>query len=143
MKFVSTSKLGEQVLEQFFEDKWEQFESKTNLLEHGYLVEYKQEYKAYFALSPVEENSYWLKSLYIKEGVPTAFPLAIIEAAIALANEKAASNLYVCSHQQSLNSLLSLLNFESHLVPHFAWDEIKDNGEWWRIDPAKVPHVNT
>ncbi|MRH43977.1 hypothetical protein GH741_15140 [Aquibacillus halophilus] len=142
MKLISTAQLDEHILEQFFEDKWNHFEQKQTLKQDGYLIEYQDLYKAYFSLSPVGKNAYWLKSLYIKEGVPASFPLAIIESSLALASEKGASSLFVYSHQQSLDSLLSLLNFQSQLTPSFAEEIQVGQGTWWEIDPRHATQLN-
>ncbi|MDL4839162.1 hypothetical protein [Aquibacillus rhizosphaerae] len=142
MKFVNTSNLKASVLHEFFEEKWETFDNQQSLREYGYLVEHKGVYQAYFALAPVEEQAFWLKSLYIKEGVPSSFPLAIIEASITLAKDNLGSYLYINSHQDALSSLLSLMNFEKKQEPFFAEGlECKD-GTWWKMDVTSIAQTN-
>ncbi|QDP41673.1 hypothetical protein [Radiobacillus deserti] len=134
MKFIHTADLEEKVLQDFFADKWNDFEEKESLKQYGYLVEYEGSYKAYFALSPVKRNGLWLKSLYMKEGVPATFPLAIMESAIALAKDKEGDFLFVYSHQTTLDTLLDMIHFTQVDTPAFAQELLKDQGNWWMIE---------
>ncbi|WP_077623457.1 hypothetical protein [Sediminibacillus massiliensis] len=131
MKLVKTLDVEENVLREFFDGKWEEISNQQSLKKFGYLVKYQDEYKGFFALSPVENNSYWLKSLYIKDGVPASFPLAVLESAIALAKEQAGNSLFIHSHQSVLDTLLSLLKFESSDIPKFAEYFTLKQGQWW------------
>ncbi|UFT98959.1 hypothetical protein KO561_17485 [Radiobacillus kanasensis] len=134
MKFIDTAGLDEKVLHDFFEEKWSQFEEKQSLKQYGYLVEHEGTYKAYFALSPVKSNGLWLKSLYMKEGVPATFPLAILESAIALAKEKEGESLFVYSHQTTLDTLLQMIHFKRVDTPAFAEELLENRGSWWKIE---------
>ncbi|MDC3416748.1 hypothetical protein [Aquibacillus salsiterrae] len=143
MNFVATETLNLTALETFFEKQWETIEDKATLHQDGFFVEEDGEYKAYFSLSPVDNGGYWLKSLYMKEGAPTTYPLAIIESSIALAREKGGKELYVFSHQSALNSLLSLLQFKQQEEPSFAGDSIYANGTWWKVILHQSTHQST
>lgn len=139
MKLVHTAELEDHIVEEFFEDKWIDLPDKHSLKQYGKFVEYQNEYKAFFALAPVQEQGYWLKSLYIKEGAPPSFPLAIIEASISLAKEQGGQDLFIYSHQQSLSSLLSLMQFKHQQAPAFAEGTQLTQGTWWKVDVTKVP----
>ncbi|WP_138420777.1 hypothetical protein [Aquibacillus sediminis] len=133
MKFVSTAELDPKVVEAFFEDKWDELEDRDQLVKNGYFIEYNGDYKGYFALTPVTDNAYWLKSLYLKQGVPAALPLTIIETATAITKQKQADDMYVFSHQQSLDTLLTMLQFETQEQPSFADQAPTKEGTWWKI----------
>ncbi|MDC3411780.1 hypothetical protein NC797_11055 [Aquibacillus sp. 3ASR75-11] len=134
MNVTSTLDMEEAVLRDFFEGKWDTFVDKESLHACGYLVDYQGQYQAFFALAPVVDGGYWLKSLYIKEGVPTTFPLTIIESSITLAKEKRASSLYVYSHQSALDRLLSILQFMPQEQPSFSKEIEAIGGNWWVMD---------
>ncbi|SDK15423.1 hypothetical protein [Sediminibacillus albus] len=131
MKLISASQLDDQALEVFFEGSWNTFSEQQSLREYGRLIDYQGEYKAFFALIPVEKSGYWLKSLYIKDGVPGSFPLAIIETAIAMASEQKGTGLFIHSHQPALDTLLSLLEFQKEPSPAFPEGQDLTEGQWW------------
>ncbi|WP_186576621.1 hypothetical protein [Aquibacillus kalidii] len=143
MKMISTENIQEEILVEFFEGKWEEMPDKTMLRQHGYLVEYQEQYKAYFALAPVKGDAFWLKSLYIKEGVPSSLPLSLIESAIAITRDKVVNGLFVYSHQQTLSSLLTLLGFKEQLSPAFADGLELKGGKWYKIEVNKVPQLKS
>ena len=133
MKFVQAIDQERSVLEEFFEDKWDNISDKQRIHQHGFFVDYQDEYKAFFALTPAGKSGVWLKNFYMKEGVPASLPLTIIESSVALAKEKGASHLYVFSHQQSLDSLLGLMQFQAVESPEFAEKQSLPPGTWWKI----------
>ncbi|MBM7571271.1 hypothetical protein [Aquibacillus albus] len=137
MDIIKADTVDKAVLAEFFEDKWDALEEKEALHRHGYFIEVEKEYQAFFALTPVSNSGCWLRSLYMKEGVPASLPLTIIESSIALARENGATDLYVYSHQPALNSLLSLLKFKQEQSPSFANKQI-EQGTWWRQDVTSV-----
>ncbi|MCT2538297.1 hypothetical protein NC661_10310 [Aquibacillus koreensis] len=143
MKLVSTANIEESVLRDFFEGKWDAFEDQQTLKAYGYFVEINEQYKAYFALAPVQASAYWLKSLYIKDGAPSSLPLAIIESSITLAREKKGAHVLIHSHQQALDALLEALQFENQSTPAFAEDIPElPAGKWWKTSVEKPVHVN-
>ncbi|QTN00874.1 hypothetical protein ERJ70_17230 [Sediminibacillus dalangtanensis] len=137
MKLIHTNRLDDQVLQRFFDGSWEAFRGKQNLKENGFLIEVQGEYKAFFALLPMERQVFWLKSLYIKEGVPSSFPWTVLETAMGLAGEKAADSVYIYSHQEALDTLLVLLQFEQAAFPSFAEGHVLPEGNWWKNSPGK------
>ncbi|WP_407269289.1 hypothetical protein [Radiobacillus sp. PE A8.2] len=142
MRIVPAVELGVEQLELFFEDKWEQLDGKQTLLEYGYVIEFQGKNQAFFALSPVAEQSYWLKRLYIKDKAPTSLPLAIIEAAITLAQEKYGDHIYVYSHITALDALLEALQFSKLKTSPFDVDVSIENGNWWNKPLAKRYQIN-
>ncbi len=137
MKLIHTNRLDDQVLQRFFAGSWEAFRGKHNVKENGFLIEVKGEYKAFFALLPMEDQVFWLKSLYIKEGVPSSFPWTVLETAMTLAGEKAADCVYIYSHQAALDTLLVLLQFEQAAFPSFAEGHALPEGTWWKSSFGK------
>ncbi|WP_053218083.1 hypothetical protein [Virgibacillus senegalensis] len=132
MKLIQTNRLDDQVLQRFFGGSWDIFRGKQKLKENGFLLEVQGECKAFFSLLPVEGQTFWLKSLYIKEGVPSSFPWTVLEASMTLAAEREADCIYIFSHQSALDTLLELVQFERADFPSFAEGHELPKGQWWK-----------
>jgi len=123
-----------ETMKEFFGERMEQLDDEEKLYEHGYYVEINRERKGFFALEPVEGESFWLKSLYLQPGVEPGVILSIFELVEAHAKEQGIPNIYVYSHQVGLDTLLQSQQY-TQLSDEDTPDSLKaqqgDEGRWW------------
>lgn len=107
---------------------------QDSLLKSGYLVEEKGQIIGCFMIEPIEQDSYWLKQLYITQTKARLLP-ALLEATLTLAKRKRAKKVFVFSHQPMVDIILSALQFhEDHTRNNFIKDKQYRQGTWWTYD---------
>lgn len=121
-------------MHQFFGERIENFEKPAELYEHGFYVELAEEKKGFFALCPVEDNSVWLKSLYIQQDMKPNFLLTLLEIIQAYAKEDNIDNIYVFCKQHTIERLLEAHQFQQ--LEEVGVSELVENkpsvdGTWW------------
>jgi len=103
---------------------------KKYLLRDGYVVEINGCIEGCFIIQPIENNFFWLKSLYISQSKVNFLPL-LFEAILALVKEKRAKKLFVHSHQPMVDKILEALRFTPQRESGFANDYVNRHGQWW------------
>ncbi|QHE53816.1 hypothetical protein [Pontibacillus sp. HMF3514] len=123
-----------ETMKEFFGVRLEQLDDEKNLYDHGYYVEINRDRKGFFALEPVEEESVWLKSLYLQPGVDPGVVLSLFELVEAYAKEHDIHNIYVYSHQAGLDTLLQSQQYAPVTegnIPDSLEDQPGEDGKWW------------
>lgn len=123
-----------ETMKDFFGVRMDQMDDEDKLYEHGYYVEIDRDRKGFFALEPVEEESVWLKSLYLQPGVDPGVVLSLFELVEAYAKEHDIHSIYVYSHQARLDTLLQSQQYApvgEEDIPATLLSEQSDEGKWW------------
>lgn len=100
------------------------------LLEKGFVVEIDDAIKGCFVIEPLDQETYWLRQLYMTQEEIIALPL-IIESIVHRAQERNIKNIYVHSHQQVVDELLETLEFYPQTAPKSVDKGKVQQGKWW------------
>ncbi len=100
------------------------------LLEKGFVVEVDDAIKGCFVIEPVDQETYWLRQLYMNQEEVISLPL-IIESIIQQAQARDVKKIYVNSHQQPVDDLLKSLQFYPQTAPAHVYEGIIKQGKWW------------
>lgn len=100
------------------------------LLENGFVVEIDDAIKGCFVIEPLDQETYWLRQLYMTQEEILALPL-IIESIVQRAQERNIKNIYVHSHQQVVDELLETLEFYPQTAPKPVDKDTFNKGNWW------------
>ncbi|MDX8047729.1 hypothetical protein SH601_17360 [Gracilibacillus sp. S3-1-1] len=108
MELKMTKEMDKKEFECFFEEEEVPLES---MKEHGYFLYTDNKPIAFFALVPIEQTSYWLRTLLIKRGAPVLTPVTIIQTAESLSQNNGAESLVIHSKTTMLDELLTQLGY--------------------------------
>lgn len=100
------------------------------LLEKGYVVEINEDIKGCFIIDLVDQETYWLRQLFMNQEEMFSLPL-LIDSIIQHGKEKGIRSVYVHSHQQAVDKLLSTLDFHPQSAPRHIKNGIIQQGNWW------------
>ncbi|HLR15255.1 MAG TPA: hypothetical protein VK144_05485 [Bacillota bacterium] len=100
------------------------------LLKKGFVVEINKDIKGCFIIDYIDPETYWLRQLYMNQEEMFSLPL-LIDSIIQHGKEKGIRSVYVHSHQQVVDELLSTLDFHSQSAPRHIKDGVIQRGKWW------------
>lgn len=103
---------------------------KHELWEMGYVVAGEEKIVGCFILQQVENDSYWLKQLYIIKDEAGKLPF-VLESVLALAKQEQARHVYTHSHQPVVDMLLDALQFNKKDQQPPVDNQSKKSGTWW------------
>lgn len=100
------------------------------LLEKGFVVEMDNVIKGCFIIEAIDQETYWLRQLYMNHDEIISLPL-IIDSIIERAQERSVKRIYVNSHQQVVDELLETLQFYPQTAPLDVHNGVITKGKWW------------
>lgn len=104
--------------------------NRRQLIEKGFVVEMDNAIKGCFVIEHVNDDTYWLKQLYMNQEEIISLPL-LIEAIIQQAKKLEIKTMYVHSHQHIVDQLLEALQFYPQRSPEFVDKNRDAKGKWW------------
>ncbi|MYL35677.1 hypothetical protein GLW08_14820 [Pontibacillus yanchengensis] len=119
----------------FFGEHANQLTEQQQLYTYGHYVEIHHEKKGFFALVPVDNHTYWLRTLYLTPDMNPNFILTLFEVLHAYIEENGMENVYVHCHQPALRTLLEAQQFtevDDAAVPQQLEAPV-DIGGWWKL----------
>lgn len=130
---------GLKEMEAFFGDHYAQLQEPEQLVKYGHYVEIHKKKKGFFALVPVDNNQYWLRTLYIQPDMNPQFIMTLFEVMGAHMQEQHMQKVYVHSHHASLDALLTAQQYKAIAdedVPDSLQTAVEKKGTWW-VQTAK------
>ncbi|KGP71996.1 hypothetical protein [Pontibacillus yanchengensis] len=119
----------------FFGENADQLKEQQQLYTYGHYVEIHNEKKGFFALVPVDNRSYWLRTLYLTPDMNPNFILTLFEVLHAYIEENGMENVYVHCHQPALRTLLEAQQFvevdDATIPPQL--EAPAEVGSWWKL----------
>lgn len=103
---------------------------KYKLIDEGYVVAGEAKIVGCFILQQMENDSYWLKQLYIIKEEAGKLPF-ILESVLALAKQEQARHVYTQSHQPVVDMLLAALQFHKKGQQPPVDNSLEQSGTWW------------
>ncbi|UOQ87088.1 hypothetical protein [Gracilibacillus salinarum] len=129
----ATNSISDQEFDAFFNQQLAMFD-RDEMKKYGYFLYQQDQPAAFFSLLPVDRNSYWLRTLVMKQHVSKLLPITIFESAESLTHNFGASSLIVHSKTTILNELLTQLGYQQ---TEQVLDESLD-ASWWITTVSNV-----
>lgn len=129
MNLVRADEISEQKLMDFL--KSVNSLKQNNFIKHGYVIEKDHTIIGCFILKQREDESLWLKQLYISQNTARSLPL-LFEMILRLAQQKKARGLYLFSHQPMIDIILEALQFHQTAERFSSKNPGQaSKGKWW------------
>lgn len=103
---------------------------EDTLLAGGYVVEISGKIEGSFLLDEIDEETLWLKQLYITQAQAAKLPV-LLETILQLARKRHAKSVYVHSHQPVVDILLEALKFQVTENKLSMPTSPSSSGSWW------------
>lgn len=100
------------------------------LLDSGFVIEINDRIAGCYVIESVDEETDWLKQLYMNQDEIFSLPL-LIETIIQRSKQRGVATIYVHSHQRVVDHLLSTLHFYPQNDPVHVHHGSKAGGTWW------------
>lgn len=128
MEILSASQLPEKAVRDFLKNV-EQIQV-NKMLQSGYMLVSNYKINGCFMLEKVGEEAYELKHFYLISTEGIKIPI-LFEAILMLAKERGAKQIFVRSHKQMTDIILSSLNFYPQDVQDSLQKDERQGGKWW------------
>lgn len=128
MELIEAKVADQQKVQQFLMTN-ERIQS-DQLMDKGFVVEINEDIKGCFIIDYIDRETYWLRQLYMNQGEMFSLPF-VIDSIIQRGKEKGIRRVYVYSHQQVVDELLSTLEFYPQSAPQHIKSGVTQQGNWW------------
>lgn len=128
MKMVHAREADQQQVEHFLMNN--EAINGEQLMKKGFVVQVDNSIKGCFVIERIDQETYWLRQLYMNKEEVISLPL-IMDSIIVQAREDNIKRIFVHSHQQVVDELLSTLEFYPQTAPLQVHEGVIQKGKWW------------